>query len=154
MALFIAEDTDSTFVVRPGENTLQAAASALTAEGWADAAALSAATAEAASGPTYASTAAGDQKPAIQCAINVAQSGEVLIPIGRWRIDSGLTYAAPVNLYGEGMAAGPGDVLNTNCSQIIANFSSGDMLKVTSQYRSPPLMPPPRKARAALRLAS
>lgn len=59
MALFIAEDTDSTFVVRPGENTLQAAASALTAEGWADAAALSAATAEAASGPTYASTAAG-----------------------------------------------------------------------------------------------
>ena len=25
MALFIAEDTDSTFVVRPGENTLQAA---------------------------------------------------------------------------------------------------------------------------------
>lgn len=59
MALFIAEDTDSTFVVRPGENTLQAAASALTAEGWADAAALSAATAEAAAGPTYASTAAG-----------------------------------------------------------------------------------------------
>lgn len=81
-------------------------------------------------------TASGDQKPAIQCAINVAQSGEVLIPIGRWRIDSGLTYAAPVNLYGEGMAAGPGAVLNTNCSQIIANFSSGDMLKVTSLYSS------------------
>lgn len=59
MALFIVERVGTGFSVRPGENTLQAAASALTAEGWADAAALSAATAEAAAGPTYASTAAG-----------------------------------------------------------------------------------------------
>lgn len=59
MALFIVERVGTGFSVRSGENTLQAAASALTAEGWADAAALSAATAEAAAGPTYASTAAG-----------------------------------------------------------------------------------------------
>lgn len=32
MALFIAEDTDSTFVVRPGENTLQVADVTLTTE--------------------------------------------------------------------------------------------------------------------------
>ena len=59
MALFIVDRVGTGFSVRSGENTLQAAASALTAEGWADAAALSAATAEAAAGPTYASTAAG-----------------------------------------------------------------------------------------------
>lgn len=53
MTLFIAgEDASGPFIVRTGENTLEAAR-------YANAAALSAATAEAASGPTYASTAAG-----------------------------------------------------------------------------------------------
>lgn len=59
MVGIIVENGSSGPVVSAGENTLQAAASALTAEGWAAAAALSAATAEAAAGPTYASTAAG-----------------------------------------------------------------------------------------------
>lgn len=59
MTLFNVERVGAGFTVRPGENTLQAAASALKAEASADAAALSAATAEAAAGPTYASTALG-----------------------------------------------------------------------------------------------
>lgn len=59
MALFITERVGTGFTVRPGENTLQAAASAVAAATSADAAAQSAATAEAAAGPTYASTAAG-----------------------------------------------------------------------------------------------
>ena len=42
MALFIVERRDTGFTVRPGENTLQAAASALVAEGFADDAAASA----------------------------------------------------------------------------------------------------------------
>ena len=60
MTLFVAQESDAgPVVVRTGENTLEAARQALLAAGSADAAALSAATAEAASGPTYASTAAG-----------------------------------------------------------------------------------------------
>ena len=59
MALFIVERVGTGFSVRPGENTLQAAASAIAAATSAEDAALSAATAEAAAGPTYASTAAG-----------------------------------------------------------------------------------------------
>lgn len=59
MALFIVERRDTGFTVRPGENTLQTAANALKAEGHAEDAAISAATAEAAAGPTFASTALG-----------------------------------------------------------------------------------------------
>lgn len=59
MTLFIVDRVGTGFVVRSGENTLQAAASAVVAAASADAAELSAATAEAAAGPTYASTVAG-----------------------------------------------------------------------------------------------
>ncbi len=81
-------------------------------------------------------TSAGDQKAAIQGAINVAQGAEVRIPIGQWRVDSGLVFTAPISLSGEGMGAGPGATTNSNCSQIIANFTTGDILKVTSLYSS------------------
>ncbi len=81
-------------------------------------------------------TAVGDQKPAIQCAGNVARGSEVFFPIGQWRIDSGLVFTSPINFTGDGMGAGPGATTNSDCSQIIANFTTGDMLKVTSLYSS------------------
>lgn len=77
-----------------------------------------------------------DQKAAIQGALNVAEGSPVLIPLGQWRIDSGLSTTDPVYLVGEGMGAGPGAVSTTDCSMILANFLSGDLLSVVSLYGS------------------
>lgn len=81
-------------------------------------------------------TGVGDQQAAISGALTVAAGRQVHIPVGQWRIDSGITQTVPANLIGDGCGAGPGAVINSNCSQILANFLSGDMLKVTSLYAS------------------
>ena len=60
MTLFIAQDTDSTFTVRPGENTLQAAASAAAAASSAADAAQSAVYAGGFEVPEYSSQEAGE----------------------------------------------------------------------------------------------
>lgn len=50
------------------------------------------------------------------------------LAIGQYRFDETKSVVGPANIVGEGCGAGPGAVLNTHCSQIYANFASGDLL--------------------------
>lgn len=70
--------------------------------------------------------------PAIQIAVDFAQTAgaEVKIPIGQFRIDATINVTKPIRIFGLGHGAGPGSMTNSNCSQITANFASGDMINV------------------------
>lgn len=63
--------------------------------------------------------------------LSVAPLGRrVDIPIGQYRFDAGINRVGPLHIQGEGSGAGPGAVLNTHCSQLYANFLSGDLLYI------------------------
>ena len=53
---------------------------------------------------------------------------ESRLAIGQYRFDATKSVVGPANIVGEGCGAGPGAVLNDYCSQIYANFASGDLL--------------------------
>lgn len=67
--------------------------------------------------------------------------GDEDISVGRgetaqYRIDSAVTETRPVTFWGAGMGAGPGEVSNANCTQFLANFTSGDVLKFSGRIGS------------------
>jgi len=74
--------------------------------------------------------------PAIQAAIDYAAGGVVFAPVGQYRMDSGVSSTLPMHVRGVGNGAGPGGAAqaNSNVTQFIAYFSSGDVFACTSNY--------------------
>ena len=72
--------------------------------------------------------------PAILAAWRFAAGRLVYAPVGQYRVDATLNYSGIVRMIGDGHGAGPGAVTNTNCTQILANFSLGDVFQVQSIY--------------------
>jgi len=70
--------------------------------------------------------------------LTYAAGRPVYIPVGQFRFNSGVTYTGIVNLRGAGNGCGPGPaaISNTNCSQLVAYFTSGNLLSITSNYPS------------------
>lgn len=79
-----------------------------------------------------------DDAPAIQAAITWAAGGAVYAPVGQYKMNSGVSYTGPINLFGDGTGAGPGPAAqsNANVTQFLAYFSAAPIFSSTTNYPS------------------
>jgi hypothetical protein len=79
---------------------------------------------------------ATNDTPAFQAAINYAAGRKVFVPFGQYLLNSGVSYSGVIHLEGEGNGCGPGSasISNSQATQLLVNFSSGDVITATTIY--------------------
>lgn len=73
--------------------------------------------------------------PYLQAAIDFAAGRWIYASFGQYRYNGPVISTAILNLFGDGDGSGPGLVSNTNCTQFMSYYSSGNLIDITSYYR-------------------
>jgi hypothetical protein len=68
-----------------------------------------------------------DDSAKILSLTNTAAGNVARIPVGKFRSDASRTITALTHIYGAGDGEGPGNLTGSNCTQVIANFTTGHM---------------------------
>lgn len=75
-----------------------------------------------------------DNSPGIQRALDDAGGAPLVGPIGKYRLNSKITSATPVQIMGFGSGAGPGFSTDDNCTQFVQFFGGDNLFEVTTPY--------------------